>query len=212
MSRHSAAIPIKTAIFGGAFDPPHVGHQGAIRAILDSALAQHIWLTPSGDRDDKSVRAGSTHRVAMLELILRDYFADDSAVSIERCQVDGQVTGSYTIDLMRFFRGKYPQRSFSFIIGSDLISQLESWKDPDALAQEVEFLVLPRPGYSSTLASRMKLNVIPERFLVPSPASSSQARILLGQNKSTEGILAPCVASYIQKHRLYGASAGAGAT
>ena len=193
----------RIALFGGAFDPPHIGHRGAIRSILAANAASEVWLIPTGDRHDKTVRATAPQRVAMLEAFLQENFSNETRVRLDLCQVRGLIGGSYTIDLLRYFKSLHPDSSFLFVIGSDLIPQLPSWKEADSLFQETEFLVLPRPGFSTSVPTNAKISILSCEFLRPSSASSSEARKLLGAEKATAEVLTPAVASYIEQHQLY---------
>ncbi len=171
--------------------------------MLNAGIADEVWLIPTGDRQDKTIRATAPQRLKMLQLFLQENFEKEQRVKLELCQIEGRIAGSYTIDLLRYFKALYPGFHFSFVIGSDLIPQLPSWKDAETLYKETDFLVLPRPGFPTGVASQARLTVMDLQYITPSPASSSEARRLVDAQKTTAEVLTPAVASYINKNRLY---------
>lgn len=191
------------AIFGGAFDPPHIGHLSNISAVLNSALVDEVWLVPSGDIRDKPSTAKAAHRVKMLELFLQENFKDDSAVRLDISQIRDNAPGSFTIDLMTYFRRSHAKDNFFFIIGTELVKDLPQWKETERLKVEVQFLVVPRPGYSFDAQSEYNLTLLPESFLLSSSASSTAIRRLLREKKRTAGFLSPAVLSYVKANQLY---------
>src|SRR4051812_41756495 len=119
----------RIAVFGGAFDPPHVGHLSIVSALINSALSSEVWFVPTGDIRDKPACAPSAQRTKMLQIFIEENFKSDAAVRLNLCQMEGSSPGSYTIDLMRHLRGLHPDHEFSFVIGSDLLKDLPRWKE-----------------------------------------------------------------------------------
>lgn len=193
------------AVFGGAFDPPHVGHLGIISAILNASAADRVLLVPSGERADKTHSATTEHRLRMLEIFRNENFGTESAVAIEDGQARGQFSGSFTVELMSSLRQRYPKEKLAFVIGSDLIRDLPDWKDSERLKKEVSFLVVPRPEYSLENPHGFMLSVIDKHWILPTAVSSTAVRSLLAAKKKTAGFLSPAVSQYILTHRLYGA-------
>ncbi|MBN8548067.1 MAG: nicotinate-nicotinamide nucleotide adenylyltransferase [Deltaproteobacteria bacterium] len=194
----------RIAVFGGAFDPPPVGHLSNASAVLNSNLVDQVWFVPTGDVRDKPATALSQHRIAMMEAFVAENFKNDSAVRLELSQIKSPTPGSYTVDLMTRLREGNVGIEFLFVIGSELVRDLPSWKDAERLKKEVRFLVVPRPGTTLAQAPGFQLTHIPEQFLLRSWASSTAVRELLGQKKRTAGFLTPAVLSYILQAGLYG--------
>lgn len=193
----------RIAIFGGAFDPPHVGHLSNISAVLNSDSAEEVWLVPSGDVRDKPATVLAAHRVKMLELYVQENFKDDSAVRLELSQIRENAPGSYTVELMANLRRVHPNVEFVFVIGSELVKDLPKWREAERLKNEVLFLVVPRPGFAPGDSAGFRLTHLPESFLLSSIASSTAARTLLREKKRTAGFLTPAVLSYIKANQLY---------
>jgi nicotinate-nucleotide adenylyltransferase len=197
---------IRTAVFGGSFDPPHVGHLGIVSTVLNSGLADQFWIVPTGDIREKTLVVPAEDRARMVELLVEENFGKNAAVRLDRCQIDGSFPGSYTVDLMEHLQQKNPGHEFYFVIGTDLVQDLPQWKDAERLRAQVRFLVLPRPGIKAPQSSGFKLTYVPEAAIISSNASSTLARQLLKGKKKTAGILTPAVLRYITEHRLYGVS------
>lgn len=187
------------ALYGGAFDPPHNGHALVAAALLNSKLVEQVWFVPTGDRYDKKQVLPASLRLKMLRLFVKDEF--DEGVEARDDDMRVAKTGGSTLALMRYFRESYPHYTFSFVIGSDLLVDLPSWRYVDELKREVSFLVVEREGYPLTL---------PEGFNVTSVASSvisniasSSVRRIYREGGVTAGMVSPSVRSFIRKEALY---------
>lgn len=201
---------MRVALFGGAFDPPTYGHVLVITALLNSNKVDRVWLVPSGDRVDKSFEASSEARFQMLELAVQsEYPLDDCGtkrVEVINWQVSGLLSTSYTIDLMDYACSIYPQNKFFFVIGSDNLLQLHTWKKYKELEQKYDFLILPRRGF--TLPDDMPVNfhLVEMDDTLVSAISSSVARKLLKDHQCLSGVIPRVVAKYIAEKNLYGSS------
>jgi len=192
------------AIFGGAFDPPHLGHALIVGNILNSGMVDGVWLVPVGDeRVDKAPVARAEDRRKMTEALIQDCFTHDSRVRLETIQLDGTLAGSYTIDLMRALRKAHPDCDFMFVIGSDNVTQIEDWKDPDSLKTEVSFLVVPRLGIRVPEKLPACFIMLPHDNTLESSVSSSGIRKLIAKGATVAGAVGPAVWRFIQEKRLY---------
>jgi nicotinate-nucleotide adenylyltransferase len=129
-------------LFGGTFDPPHLGHVAALQAASASGRFDRIVVTVAGDPYMKSPRVdGAEHRLAMAHAA----FDDIPLVHVSDLEI--YRTGpSYTIDTVRELQ--VMSEAIDLIVGADLASQLNSWHDADDLRDLVEVGVVPRPGAS----------------------------------------------------------------
>src|SRR3989344_3593256 len=64
----------KIVIYGGSFNPPHIGHAIAIEAVLRNFKCDEIWVMPSAERKDKHIGTPGKHRIKMLEMLIGEYF------------------------------------------------------------------------------------------------------------------------------------------
>lgn len=181
---------MKIAILGGSFNPIHNGHLRIVKTILKSEIVDSIWLLPAANHPLKSEKL-------QLDFHVRIKLAKKAVKSIKNCQVydyDCQDDKpSYSADLLRKLMIKFPNDQFFFIIGFDIIPELCKWYDFNWLSENVQFIIINRPGNYDL--SRMKLlknyNVIQ---MEPLNVSSSQIRDMLKCSKDVsdlvpEGIL-----------------------
>lgn len=196
------AHPSYIALYGGNFDPPHRGHLLAISAIMATSEISQVWVVPSADRPDKTASATKADRLAMLNLLLSSNF-QDRTVRLEPCQIQGEVATSYTIDLMRHLQAKYPEHSFLFCLGCELLNEISSWKDSATLCANYQFLVLPRPGHSlaEKLPANFKLLTCDPNSLLQ--ISSSQIRQCIKNKAPWKHLVTGEVAEYISAKQLY---------
>ena len=130
-------------IFGGTFDPVHLGHLGAIQQ-LDQYLqfANVHWVLSARPPHKNSVSASISERFNMLQLALVDspsYNADD-------CEIDRSEV-SYTYHTVQHFKRRYPGQALCLIIGGDSLPQLSSWYRYRDLIEDIHIVVMARPGH-----------------------------------------------------------------
>ena len=191
------------AVFGGAFDPPHLGHATVISNILDSNLADEVWIVPVGDdRIDKPTRTPGPIRARMVEAMIAEVFAVDAPLKLDTVQLDGKLPGSYTIDLLDHFEARHPDLRFSFVIGQDNVVQLSSWRRWPGLCKRARFLVVPRPGSDPEAPPPEGVSLVYVRGHI-SDASSSSVRALVRSGQPLDGVVPLSVARIIRDSGLY---------
>ena len=130
----------RLGVFGGTFDPPHVGHLAIALAALESARLDRVLFVPArrSPLKDRAPVAGVEDRLAMLEAAVRD--EPRFAVSRIELERDGP---SYTVDTLEALR---PQGELFLIMGSDALADLERWRAPARIRELATILVARRPG------------------------------------------------------------------
>lgn len=198
---------MKIGIMGGTFDPIHIGHLILAERVRDSKKLDQVIFIPTGVnplKKDKNI-SSSVHRLEMLRLAIESnpYFSI-STIEIERGGL------SYTIDTLRALRVKYKDDDLYFIIGSDIIFQLEKWKDFKELFKLCKFILVDRPGneYKEIDEKIQELNINYqlsfERITLPlMDISSSDIRNRVKSKKSIKYLVPTNVEDYIKKHKLY---------
>jgi nicotinate-nucleotide adenylyltransferase len=187
---------MKIGILGGTFNPIHIGHlilaeEAREKLVLDKVVFVPAYLPPHKDNSDI---AEARDRLAMVELAItgNKYFS----VSDSEIKRDGR---SYTIDTIREFKKKHPQDELSFIIGSDLLSYLDDWKDLNEIMGMVKFIAATRPGYP--------LEKIPSRIetlaIRAVDVSGFQIRSCIKENRSFRYLVPEAVYDYIVEKKLY---------
>ncbi|MDC8773725.1 nicotinate-nucleotide adenylyltransferase [Roseateles albus] len=196
----------RTGLFGGSFDPPHLGHLSlAYCALTQLGLDQLLWM-PAGRPWQKSGRglAAPLHRRAMAELMVAGeprFLVDDG--ELER---DG---ASYTIDTVRARLAAHPDEQLFLVIGQDQFERFHTWRDWRALLSLVTLAVAARAG-QEVQGSAEVMEVVhaePNKMLkLAMPAmqvSSTQVRELASRNEELSPLVGDAVAGYIALHRLY---------
>lgn len=193
---------MRVVILGGAFNPPHLGHQLIAEQILDFNQAEEVWLTPCYRHTFDKELIAYKHRVAMVKMII------DGKIKYCGLEIDNQLSGE-TIELMEFLRKEYPQHQFSFVIGSDNLENFKKWGQWERLLETTKFLVFPRPEFDYDLKKydldqpEYQLDLIRHPLLVTISLSSSNIRERIKKGLSISGLVPKKVEEYIKKHRLY---------
>lgn len=189
----------KVGILGGTFDPPHYGHLVLAEQVLDQTQVNEIWFMPTNVPPHKKNEGMATkeQRLTMAELAIEDqerFFVSD--VEFERSGP------SYTIDTITKLQRAYPDDTFFFIIGGDMVNQLEDWYKIEQLKKLVTFIVAERPN--DPLSHEQKMN--PAFIYVTIPQldlSSSTIRERVKLNQSIRYLLPENVRVFVKEHGLY---------
>lgn len=133
------------ALFGGTFDPPHIGHVEVVLSVVEQQYADEVWVVPVRQNPLKALKASNPSiRKKMVE-------ATFGALPCTRIIYDELESQSqvYTIDTIRHLKRKYTYLAESqvlFVIGSDAFLEKNQWKEIEELEKEVTFLVVKRQG------------------------------------------------------------------
>ena len=195
--------PASWGIFGGLFDPVHNGHLRLARDCQSHQQLDKVLFVPSyrpPHRPDGAVTAFE-HRFAMLQAAL------SANQSLQVSTIESEIGGpGYTLLLIRELKKRYPDVSFSFIMGADNIQQITGWYRPEEIFREATVLAGTRPGFELSMTG------LPTSFpitLVKTgafEAASSEIRRLLAHdrdNPQLASLLPGPVLTYIHNHRLY---------
>jgi nicotinate-nucleotide adenylyltransferase len=186
---------MRTAIFGGTFDPIHTAHLEVARRAADQYWLDRVLFIPAGNPPHKHADASFEHRYRMVELAC----AADPHFVASRLE-EGAAT-SYSIDTIERVKagddvGNGP---LFFIIGSDAFAEIQTWRRWEDVIRAVEFIVVARPGHEITGPHGARVHRLDS---VELPVSSSDIREALARGESSAE-LPPAVADYIRDHRLY---------
>lgn len=186
---------MRIGLFGGSFDPFHLGHFLIARAALEEHGLQKVVFLPCAHSPLKKVRpiASDEARLTMLRRGLRGQgWAEVSDWEIRHGGV------SYTVDTVRAWESRYPRSSFFWIMGSDQWDLLPSWKEPQELRKKLGFLVFPRPQPPRPRRG-FRMMEIPLRIDI----SATGIRERVRKRLSIDGLVFPSVRLLIQKKRWY---------
>ena len=134
---------MRVGIFGGTFDPVHVGHLAIANAALESVPLDRVVfvLARRSPLKERGPVAGEADRLAMLELAV----AGEPRFSVSRIELERDGP-SYTVDTLDSFAG---EDELFLILGGDASAELPRWKDPDRIARLATLVVAERPGAPS---------------------------------------------------------------
>ena len=136
--------PHRIGILGGTFDPPHVGHLWLATMAADAMALERVLFMPAAQPPHKGGRTVShtTDRVLMTRLAIA---GDDT---FELTLIETERPGpSYTIDSVDELRRTYgPDADLYLIMAADSLDTIDTWREPDALLDRIEWVVGPRPG------------------------------------------------------------------
>lgn len=197
---------MRVGIFGGTFDPVHLGHLIVAQEVCFRARLDRLLFVPAGQPPHKPGRvvAPAVHRLAMLEAAL----AGNPTFAIARLEVE-RTGPSYSVDTVRALRAELGAAAeLLFVLGSDQLAELPTWHKPGELLALCRVVAVPRPGATCDLAAlAAALPGLRERLTwVPIPQigiSASEIRRRVAAGEPIRYLVPEAVAGYIAAHGLY---------
>ena len=114
------------ALYGGAFDPPHIGHTQLILALEQAPFIDEVGLLPCGDRKDKKLVLPTSSRLKMIRALFKE--VPQIKVSEEEIEMSKQQGDQiHTYDLMTHMLKKYEGSRFHFVVGADVLHTIHTW-------------------------------------------------------------------------------------
>lgn len=197
--------------FGGSFNPIHYGHLGVARSVAALRGFERVRLIVSADPPHKLRQSGRPLDLAPAKerlIMCRIAVTGDSLFQVDDLELQ-RPGPSYTLDTVRELRRRdriSRDESVYWLIGADSLVQLPTWHQAPVLLEEVEFVVIARPGFAIDWSSlpdsvrRLQSNVV-EAPLLDVSATEIRQRVRAGE--PIEELTPPSVANYIHDHRLY---------
>jgi nicotinate-nucleotide adenylyltransferase len=212
---------MRIGIFGGTFNPPHMGHVNSLQTVLKKAGLDRIHVIPTAQNPLKMQieGPGPEQRLEMTKLAVAgfgpQFIVDDQ--EIKRGGI------SYTIDTIHNLRKTTSADDLYLIIGMDKLDELSQWKKSSEIIKEANLIVTSRPGYSFPDSEEELPTFIKEQIadfgfnfielktgrnvqflkLQDIDVSGSEMRKMLRSGRSVEKYIPLGVESYIRDHRLY---------
>lgn len=215
-------------LYGGTFDPVHLGHVAIAIAARDG-LGSDIWLVPAADPPHRGAPgADASHRARMLDIAI----AGERGLHVDRRELAREAP-SYTVDTLRDVRAEIGASApLVFLMGADSLRELDTWHEWPALLELAHLAVAERPGQSidedlapglhRAFAGRWTddagdLRDAPAgricRLRQPlHPASATRVRALIAAHGDWRALVPTAVAAYIDHHDLYAESGAASGT
>jgi nicotinate-nucleotide adenylyltransferase len=211
----------RVGLFGGSFNPIHLGHLRSAEEIREAFQLARIYFIPAARPPHKSngELAPAHHRLRMVELAVADNpFFSVSAVELER------VGTSYSVDTIRYLLTFLQPASLVFVVGLDAFHELHTWKEYTAIPELCDLIVTSRPGIPTPHPEKLLPIALQDVFCYDSQANTyrhvsghtlvlhqieglniaaSTIRSKVREGKSLRYLVPPAVAAYIIEHTLY---------
>jgi nicotinate-nucleotide adenylyltransferase len=214
---------MRIGLFGGTFDPIHLGHLDVARAARQALTLDEVWVVPARVPPHRSTpHASAAHRFAMTALAVED----EAGLRMSDVEMESDGPSYTTSTLDRLEAAGANTRALFLITGADAFKDIRSWKGYPALIDRCHIVVVSRPGYAAArarteipeLADRMHetpctVPAAPSIFLVDAPTapvSSTGVRRAIADRESLDALVPPRVAAYIVRHGLYGGAGPVG--
>jgi nicotinate-nucleotide adenylyltransferase len=205
----SQAQPQRVAVFGGTFDPVHLGHLIMAEQAREQARLDQVWFVPAASPPHKQGLAVTpfAHRAEMLHLAV----AGQPSFRVEELEKD-RPGPSYTADTLEELRRRHAHTELFLLLGSDCLPDLPHWHDPQRIVGAAGLLVVARPGWPVAGPEELSkaLGLLPEVELrwqvVEVPLieiASRDLRHRVAEGRSTRFLVPRAVECYVQEKRLY---------
>ena len=202
-------------IFGGTFDPVHLGHTFVIKEFTDSVYFDELILIPNGNPPHKEKNVYEEEKLEMTKLAL----GNTANLTIDDREVKKKAP-SYAYSTLQELKKENPDDILVWIMGSDSFASIDSWYCYQEFIDEVNLLVLERPGYSiqkqsiayNILRSNQTFDLSDFKkddnkiFLLkinPIEINSTEIRKLIANNEDATEFLHPNVYQFIKTNNLY---------
>jgi nicotinate-nucleotide adenylyltransferase len=200
---------MRMGVFGGTFDPVHVGHLTMAEQCREQAGLDQVRFVPAARPPHKLDRIVSSFadRIEMLRLAVAghpSFVIDD---------LEGTRPGpSFTVDTLEALAAAYPGTTFELILGGDTLGDLPGWRDPVRILEVADLLIVRRPGYASVTPDQLRASLhLPSSARlrcreIDSPLvdiSSHELRQRVAAGRSVRYWTPRAVECYIETHKLY---------
>lgn len=185
-------------VFGGSFDPIHIGHLALANYICEYEKLDELWfmLTPQNPLKKKEAGASESQRMELIRLAIQEY--PQFKASDFELQLNPPY---YTAHTLKELRNAYPAKEFILIIGADNWNQFNHWRNPEKILANHQILIYPRPQHpvdESKLPESVKLMNSPLLEI-----SSTMIRKAFSQGKELPYFLHPEVYRVIREKGIY---------
>ena len=204
---------MRIGIFGGSFDPVHLGHLIAAETAREQASLDRVLLIPAAQPPHKLDRtlASAADRTAMLALATGGHPAFEvSSLELDRGGI------SYTVETLRELSAEFPSDQLVLLLGPDAVRSLPTWREPAAIAQLAELVTVEREQLDDAallrndetlqqlLGSERVERLIDHRVRMPAIGiRATDIRRAVRAGTSIRYLVPPAVAAYMAHHGLY---------
>lgn len=188
---------MRLGIFGGTFDPPHIGHLIAAQAIHEQLGLDRLLLVPAAvppHKRGERITAGAVRLEMLRAAVAGDERLDVSALEL------GREGPSYTVDTLEELAAEHPSAELFLAIGADQLALFGSWKAPDRILELATLVAFARGGRAPELDEDRPVTVVevPEMDI-----SSTAIRRRVAEGRSIRYLVPAAVESVIRERGLY---------
>jgi nicotinate-nucleotide adenylyltransferase len=193
---------MKIGLYFGTFNPIHVGHLIIANHMAEHADLDQVWMvvTPHNPLKKKSTLLADHHRLEMVFLATEDF------PKIKPSDIEFKLSQpNYTVNTLVHLEEKYPEHTFSLIMGEDNLKSFHKWKNYEAILAHHEIYVYPRVGFTDENDNDLFKNH-PKIHLIDAPVvelSSTAIRDHIKKGKNVLPLLPPKVWEYIDHNNFY---------
>ena len=187
-------------IYGGTFNPPHLGHLVLAQSAIDAFGLDRVLMVPAFRSPFKlsSESLPAETRAEMVALAV----SGNSRLACEYFEVlRGGI--SFTVDTLRHVRQTQPEASLFLLMGADTFNEFHLWKDPEAIAGLATLAVARRPGSTIEAAGRADAPAFREFTMPLLDISSTDIRRRVREGRSIDYLVPWTVQVFIESHGLY---------
>lgn len=195
---------MRLGLFGGTFDPIHLGHLILAEQCRESCALEQVWMVVAGSPPHKpGGRTSVAHRLEMARIAI----AGQPAFSVS--DIEATRPGPhYSVDTLEAIRQERPNDELFFLIGADSLADLPSWREPERIARLATIVVVNRPGLEELDPARLPsfgpgTNPLISVAIPPVGIASSDLRQRLSERRSVRYMIPRGVEAYIEAHALY---------
>jgi nicotinate-nucleotide adenylyltransferase len=191
--------PARIGVFGGTFDPIHIGHLIAASEAMHSFSLDLVLFVPAGRPWQKDSFSDPEDRFTMTVLGTSSH----ERFAVSRTEVD-RTGPTYTADTMEGLRDFYgADARLYFIIGADAVEKVDTWQGVERLVGLAEFIAVARPGAGDSLHP-VNTSILVHKLAIPGvDISSTDVRARVGDGRPIDFLVPAPVADYIRRSGLY---------
>ena len=189
------AEQVPTGIFGGSFNPIHMGHIGLARDILRLTHLREVWFLVSPLNPFKQQASDLIADRLRFDMVRRALAQEPGLVASD--YEFGLPRPSYTWQTLSHLREDYPERLFTLIIGADNWLAFDRWAHPDDILRHHPVIVYPREGCPINRASLPPRVTLVDTGLYP--VSSTAVRHRVAHGLSVDGLVPPAIIPMVEQ-------------
>ena len=203
---------MKIGIYGGSFNPPHLGHMAAVKAAVKTLGLDRLLIVPAGMPPHKTMPQGTPtpeQRLAMAEIMTDQLRLPDAACWDVEIRREGK---SYTVDTLKEAKCRWPAAELWLLMGTDMFLSLQSWYQPEEIMRLAGICAFSRAGEDTETQFEAQKKFLTESYgakvvtmSIPElvEISSTEIRERMGRGEGAE-YLHEAVYGYILREKLYG--------